>query len=144
MALKLAGSILMGSFLIGNPICKKMTSLSYKMPSDNPDESWLTARYIKGTDDLYFVGFWIIVFTWLRAFIMKGYLNAVGKRLGIRGSKLERFEEQGYIVIYYIISWTAGMVCIFLYGAVLVCRSRLFFLELTRLVCSHSVIFVRP
>ncbi|KAF9317401.1 sphingosine N-acyltransferase lag1 [Podila horticola] len=109
MALKLAGSILMGSFLIGNPICKKMTSLSYKMPSDNPDESWLTARYIKGTDDLYFVGFWIIVFTWLRAFIMKGYLNAVGKRLGIRGSKLERFEEQGYIVIYYIISWTAGM-----------------------------------
>lgn len=151
MALKLAGSILLGSFLIGNPICKKMTTLSYRIPSDNPDESWLTARYTKGTEDLFFVGFWIIAFTWFRAFIMKGYLNALGKRLGIRGSKLERFEEQGYIVLYYIISWTAGMVCMTRnYARVSIEIEEIFCFETHTTLyfffsrCSHSVLFVPP
>jgi len=97
----------------GIPQFRKMTRLQYPVQDDltNPEESWWTARYYKGWDDLYIVGFWIIAFTFFRAFIMKGYFRPLGKHLGIRGdAKLERFEEQGYIMVYYIISWSAGMV----------------------------------
>lgn len=90
-----------------------MTRLSYKVEDElsNSDDSWWNARYAKGVDDLWFVGFWIIAFTFIRAFVMKGYFNPLGRRLGIRGeAKLERFEEQGYILFYYAISWTCGMV----------------------------------
>jgi acyl-CoA-dependent ceramide synthase len=73
-------------------------------------EPWYTARFTNGWKDLYLVSFWIIAFTYIRIAIMKSFLSPLGKKLGIRGSKLERFEEQGYIVIYYVISWSCGMV----------------------------------
>ncbi|KAF9922761.1 sphingosine N-acyltransferase lag1 [Mortierella alpina] len=44
---------------------------------------------------------------------MKSIFNPFGKWLGIRNSKLERFEEQMYIMLYYIISWTCGMVLMY-------------------------------
>jgi acyl-CoA-dependent ceramide synthase len=111
MALKLAGSILIGSFL-GNGVCRKMTTLQYPVKDELTVEGqpWYSARYTNGWDDLYFVGFWIIAFTYIRIAIMQSWLNPLGKKLGIRGSKLERFEEQGYIIFYYVISWTCGMV----------------------------------
>ncbi|KAG0281511.1 sphingosine N-acyltransferase lag1 [Linnemannia exigua] len=114
MALKLAGSILIGSFL-GNGICRKMTTLQYPVKDELTVEGqpWYSARFTNGWDDLYFVGFWIIAFTYIRTAIMQSWLKPLGKSLGIRGSKLERFEEQGYIVIYYLISWTCGMLVMY-------------------------------
>ncbi|ORY89582.1 TLC domain-domain-containing protein [Lobosporangium transversale] len=88
-----------------------MLKLSYPVQDEltQPGESWLTARYTKGPNDLAFVAFWIIAFTYIRALFMKTYFTPLGKKLGIRGSKLERFEEQMYILVYYIISWCSGM-----------------------------------
>ncbi|KAF9397513.1 sphingosine N-acyltransferase lag1, partial [Podila epigama] len=108
LSFKIVCIILLGS-LFGNSYCRKMTNLSYRVPDEDTEEHWWTAKHSKGTDDLGIVAFWIIAFTYIRATIMKGYLNPLGKRLGIRGSKLERFEEQGYIVFYYVISWASGM-----------------------------------
>jgi acyl-CoA-dependent ceramide synthase len=89
-----------------------MIKLSYPVQDEltDPDESWLTAQYLKGPNDFAFVAFWIIAFTYIRAFFMKSIFTPMGKGLGIRGSKLERFEEQMYILAYYIVSWTCGMV----------------------------------
>ncbi|KAG0209636.1 sphingosine N-acyltransferase lag1 [Mortierella sp. GBA30] len=114
LSLKLCGAILLGS-LLGNKYCRSMTHLSYPVQDEltRADESWLTARYINGRGDLALVSFWIIAFTYIRAVVMKSFFNPLGKRLGIRGSKLERFEEQGHIVFYYVISWTIGMVLMY-------------------------------
>lgn len=105
------GVILLGSVL-GNSYCRNMTTLSYPVHDEltRDDEGWMNARYYKGRNDLAFVSFWIIFFTYFRALVMKSYFNPMGKRLNIRGAKLERFEEQGYIIVYYIVSWSVGMV----------------------------------
>ncbi|KAG0047488.1 sphingosine N-acyltransferase lag1 [Gryganskiella cystojenkinii] len=113
LAFKLCTLILLGS-AFGSNICRNMTRLAYRDESSDPSEPWYTAKYTKGVDDLWFVGFWIIAFTFIRAFIMKGYFNPLARSLGIRGqAKLERFEEQGYILFYYAISWTCGMVLLY-------------------------------
>ncbi|KAI8594485.1 hypothetical protein EDD21DRAFT_421669 [Dissophora ornata] len=110
LSLKLIGSILLGAGF-GNATLKSMTLLSYPVQDELtvPGESWLTALYTKGPKDLAFVAFWIIAFTYIRALFMKSYFNPMGRYLGIRGSKLERFEEQMYIIVYYVVSWTSGM-----------------------------------
>ncbi|KAG0251748.1 sphingosine N-acyltransferase lag1 [Mortierella polycephala] len=110
LSLKIMGVILLGSAL-GNSYCRNMTTLSYPVQDEltRDDEGWLNARYYKGRNDLAFVSFWIIFFIYFRALVMKSYFNPMGKRLNIRGAKLERFEEQGYILVYYIVSWSIGM-----------------------------------
>ncbi|KAF9966403.1 sphingosine N-acyltransferase lag1 [Mortierella alpina] len=115
LSLKLCGAILLGSFF-GNSYCRKMTTLSYPVQDEltREGENWWQARFVQGPADLAFVSFWIIAFTYLRAMIMKSFFNPLGKQLGVRGSsKLERFEEQGYIIVYYVLSWTAGMVLMY-------------------------------
>ncbi|KAF9349853.1 sphingosine N-acyltransferase lag1 [Mortierella sp. NVP85] len=110
LSIKIIGAIFVGAAL-GSKLCGNMIKLSYPVQDEltDPDESWLTAQYLKGPNDFAFVAFWIIAFTYIRAFFMKSIFTPMGKRLGIRGSKLERFEEQMYILVYYIVSWTCGM-----------------------------------
>ncbi|KAF9928539.1 sphingosine N-acyltransferase lag1 [Mortierella alpina] len=55
----------------------------------------------------------VIAFTYIRAVFMKSIFNPLGKWLGVRNSKLERFEEQMYIMLYYVISWTCGMILMY-------------------------------
>ncbi|KAI1321197.1 sphingosine N-acyltransferase lag1 [Mortierella claussenii] len=114
LSIKLIGTILLGSGF-GLSFCKSMTTLSYPVQDEltKPGESWWNARYTKGPQDLAFVAFWIIAFTYIRALLMKSYFTPMGKRLGIRGSKLERFEEQMYILVYNTTSWTAGMLLMY-------------------------------
>ncbi|KAG0298342.1 sphingosine N-acyltransferase lag1 [Dissophora globulifera] len=114
LSVKLIGAILAGSAL-GIPFCQKMTKLSYPVQDELtvPGESWVSARYVKGPNDLAFVAFWIIAFTYIRALFMKSLFTPLGKSLGIRGAKLERFEEQMYIMVYYAISWTSGMILLY-------------------------------
>ncbi|KAF9200190.1 sphingosine N-acyltransferase lag1 [Haplosporangium sp. Z 27] len=104
------GAILLG-YALGNTTCKNMVTLSYPVHDEltREGESWLNARYTAGLKDFMFSGFWIIAFTYIRALLMKSYFTPLGKYLGIRGSKLERFEEQMYILFYYAISWSSGM-----------------------------------
>ncbi|KAF9159507.1 sphingosine N-acyltransferase lag1 [Mortierella sp. AD011] len=110
LALKAMGVILLG-YGLGNSFCKNMVTLSYPVQDEltREGESWFTARFTNGPNDLIFTSFWIIAFTYIRALLMKSYFAPMGKRWGIRGSKLERFEEQMYILVYYAISWSSGM-----------------------------------
>ncbi|KAJ1658916.1 Sphingosine N-acyltransferase lag1 [Dispira simplex] len=66
--------------------------------------------YEKGTDDVYFVLFWIIASTFLRAFVMNCLLEPLANwRRMENGSKTQRFCEQGWSFVYYTSSWPLGM-----------------------------------
>ncbi|KAG0269765.1 sphingosine N-acyltransferase lag1 [Actinomortierella ambigua] len=113
LALKLLVMILCGGAVFGNSLFGKMLYLSYRVPEEVEEgkaaEPWYKASYAKGLDDLYFVAFWIIAFTYIRMFVMKDFFYPLARQFGIRGSKVERFAEQGYIVLYYVLSWVSGM-----------------------------------
>ncbi|ORY55147.1 TLC domain-domain-containing protein [Leucosporidium creatinivorum] len=67
-------------------------------------------RFKKGPRDLLFLGFWIVVFSFVRSTIMQGPLKRLGRKLGVRRRrKLERFEEQGYAIFYFGLSSIAGL-----------------------------------
>lgn len=84
------------------PFAQKCLSISYQVGPD---------AYDKGVDDVYFVGFWVVAFTFLRAAIMKYVYHPLGRILGIHPfSKRQRFAEQGFMFTYYIIFWVLGMV----------------------------------
>jgi acyl-CoA-dependent ceramide synthase len=66
--------------------------------------------YGAGPDDLYYVTFWIVLITGLRAAIMDYVLRPFGKWGGIRTNKsLTRFTEQGWLLLYASCFWTTGM-----------------------------------
>ncbi|ORX89297.1 longevity assurance proteins LAG1/LAC1 [Basidiobolus meristosporus CBS 931.73] len=65
-------------------------------------------------DDLYFVFFWVNVFTFLRASVMEYVLKPVAKHGGIRSSRSQqRFLEQSWLFLYYTISWSIGLYIIY-------------------------------
>lgn len=70
-----------------------------------------TGQYTQGTDDFYFVAYWIVVFTGLRAGIMTYVLDPIAQVAGIEKPKAKvRFAEQAWLFLYYFIFWTLGMV----------------------------------
>ena len=71
-----------------------------------------TGLYTQGWDDLYFVFFWIIIFTGLRAFVMDYVLTPLAQMGGIQKTKSRvRFAEQAWLIMYDSIIWPLGMVC---------------------------------
>lgn len=67
--------------------------------------------YTSGIDDLPFVVFWIVVFTGLRATVMDYILYPLASFGGIKTKKEKvRFAEQAWLLIYYTVFWTLGMV----------------------------------
>lgn len=74
-----------------------------------------TDTYEKSWDDLYFLVFWVLAFTFLRAAVMTYILMPAASRLGATTERaVLRFAEQGWICIYYSCSWTLGMVSLLL------------------------------
>lgn len=70
-----------------------------------------TGEYHPGTDDFKFVSLWIIIFTGLRAGTMDYVLTPWARSLGLAKKKtIVRFSEQGWMLIYYCIFWSLGMV----------------------------------
>jgi hypothetical protein len=68
-------------------------------------------NYTQGWEDAYFVLFWIIVITGARVAVMDYMLKPIARFGGIRSKKTEtRFAEQGWLVVYYSLFWTLGMV----------------------------------
>lgn len=60
-----------------------------------------TDQYGKGRNDFYFVGFYAIVFTFFREFLMCTVLRPLAYFLGVRReSKAKRFMEQTYAMVY--------------------------------------------
>ncbi|GAB5593868.1 Sphingosine N-acyltransferase lag1 [Umbelopsis nana] len=93
---------LVGSAL-GSPLGQKMVRLSYEtQPGSN--------LYDKGPDDAYFVGFWVLAFTFLRASVMKYVFTPFARAYGAdTPAKQLRFAEQGWSFAYYSIFWSLGM-----------------------------------
>lgn len=57
------------------------------------------------------VSFWIVVFTGLRVAVMEYILAPLAQYGGIRmGKDKLRFAEQAWMLTYYCVFWTLGMV----------------------------------
>ena len=70
-----------------------------------------TGLYYQGWNDMKFVSFWIVIFTALRAAAMDYVLVPLAKSLGITKKKTTiRFAEQAWLLVYYAVFWTLGMV----------------------------------
>ena len=67
--------------------------------------------YKKGKDDVYFVFTWVIIFAFLRSSLMKYIFKPLAKLGGVK-KNVQRIEfaEQGWLFLYYLTSWTLGMV----------------------------------
>ncbi|CCH59377.1 hypothetical protein TBLA_0B05480 [Henningerozyma blattae CBS 6284] len=68
----------------------------------------------KGFNDLCFIFFHMIVFTFLREFIMEIIIKPLTKQLRMQSQhKIERTMEQAYSVVYYSFSAPAGMLLMY-------------------------------
>ena len=71
-----------------------------------------SGQYGLGWDDGHSILFCVILFTGLRAAAMEYLLAPLAKAGGIRKRKdITRFSEQAWLLMYYSVFWTAGMVC---------------------------------
>ncbi|POW00877.1 hypothetical protein PSTT_12824 [Puccinia striiformis] len=85
-----------------NPI-PKFIYLSYLNP--------VNGLYFKGNDDIYFVGFWALVWLTLRELSMQFIWTPIGSWFGLRKNsyKLTRFAEQGWTLTYASVFWLIGV-----------------------------------
>lgn len=72
--------------------------ISYPLPLEK-DESY--PRYGKGSRDFLFLGFYIIVFSFIRQTLTECILRPYAKWLRLKGTKQDRFVDQGYAVFYW-------------------------------------------
>lgn len=71
----------------------------------------VTSTYTRGPEDLYFVAYWIVIFTGLRAGVMSYLLLPAAEWCGLKSKKSKaRFAEQGWVVIYDGLSSSIGLV----------------------------------
>jgi very-long-chain ceramide synthase len=90
------------SFIAARHHTQKFFSISYYNPR--------TGTFALGWDDIFFVFYWIIVFTGMRCAIMDYILTPVAAWAGIEKKKARvRFAEQAWILIYYTGFWSTGM-----------------------------------
>ncbi|CAG8450382.1 2617_t:CDS:2 [Scutellospora calospora] len=69
-----------------------------------------TGHYEKSMDDTFFIFFWVVTFTLLRAVTMEYILVPIAKKGRIKKmTQRTRFAEQGWSFLYYSIFWTFGM-----------------------------------
>ncbi|TQV95681.1 hypothetical protein V2A60_000868 [Cordyceps javanica] len=84
------------------PYTTKFLSLSYRNER--------TGLYAAGYDDFYFMTFFILLLTCLRAGFMDHVLAPLAQRWGVAGKKnAVRFAEQGWMLMYYNVFWPIGM-----------------------------------
>ncbi|KAG0229222.1 sphingosine N-acyltransferase lag1 [Actinomortierella wolfii] len=99
----------------------KKSALSF-MVEHQIDQSWaakflflqhrnvLTGLYHKGWSDLCFISFWIVIFTMLRAVAMRYLFKPIALWRNIHNKhQLTRFQEEGWVCLYYTVSWSFGM-----------------------------------
>ncbi|KAM0253899.1 hypothetical protein ACHAQJ_007074 [Trichoderma viride] len=69
-----------------------------------------TGKYAIGFDDIYYVTFFLVLFTGLRDGLMSYVLGPLGRRCGISKEKdAARFAEQTWMILYYCIFWPLGV-----------------------------------
>ncbi|KAM0747143.1 LAG1-domain-containing protein [Meredithblackwellia eburnea MCA 4105] len=83
--------------------------VSYELPPRIDDPPGFI-RCRKGPLDLLFLPFWVVAFSFIRQGLTQWVVKPFGKKIGIRrGTKMDRFMEQGYAVIYFLCSSIAGV-----------------------------------
>ncbi|EHY59147.1 Sphingosine N-acyltransferase lag1 [Exophiala dermatitidis] len=88
------------------PSARHHTQKFFRISYYNP----LTGMFALGWDDIFFVFYWIIVFSGLRCAVMDYFLAPLASALGIKKKKPKvRFAEQAWLLLYYSISWSVGM-----------------------------------
>ncbi len=85
---------------------RRFLSLSYL--------SQTNGTYTQGLDDVYFVFAWVVGFIALRGISIEWVLRPLAGSIGVSPKSHLRFAEQGWLVMYYGVFWTLGMVrCMF-------------------------------
>lgn len=72
--------------------------ISYPLPLQAGE---LYPHYGKGFKDFLFLAFYIIVFSFIRQTVTECIARPYAKWLGLRGTKQDRFVDQGYAVFYW-------------------------------------------
>ncbi|KAE8350000.1 TLC domain-containing protein [Aspergillus coremiiformis] len=91
---------------LGVPSLRPYTSRFFRLSYYNPR----TKKYASGFDDFYFMSFWTILLTGLRAGVIEYILAPLARRWGVsRRKDATRFAEQGWMVMYYNVVWPLGM-----------------------------------
>ncbi|GAA5918664.1 hypothetical protein JCM6882_004179 [Rhodosporidiobolus microsporus] len=89
-----------------NPL-SPLLFISYPLPLEAGDH---TQRYGKGPLDLAFLSFYIIVFSFARQSITEYFIRPFARSLGLKSeSKVVRFMEQAYAVVYFSASGAFGL-----------------------------------
>lgn len=91
--------------------------ISYPLPR-LPNET--VTHYDKGPLDLYFLAFYVVVFSFIRQSVTEYVLRPFAKSQGIKGeSKLLRFMEQGYAFLYFSVFGSLGLVSLSLWHLII-------------------------
>jgi acyl-CoA-dependent ceramide synthase len=97
---------------IQNPFAS-VIFISYRLPTSSSSDS----RYGKGYMDLVFIAYYIVFFSFVRQFVTTKICRPIARYFGIKkGSKIDRFGEQGYALLYFAFfgAWGYVRVLIFL------------------------------
>lgn len=88
------------------PSARHHTQKFFRISYYNP----ATGMFALGWDDIFFVFYWLVVFSGLRCAVMDYVLGPLASILGIKKRKPKvRFTEQAWLLLYYSISWCVGM-----------------------------------
>jgi acyl-CoA-dependent ceramide synthase len=92
---------------IGSNPLTSFVLISYRLPLQ-ADESY--HRYGKGTKDFLFLAFYIVVFSCIRQTVTEYLIRPYARYLALKGTKQDRFVDQGYAVFYWGSATLIGMV----------------------------------
>lgn len=100
------------------PKARPYTSMFFSLSHYNPS----TGNYGAGSGDFFFLAHCVILFTGLRACFIEYLLEPLAKHWGVvKKKELTRFSEQAWLLCYYSIFWTLGVVSsVSLFGTPLV------------------------
>ncbi|KAI0347257.1 longevity assurance proteins LAG1 LAC1 [Trametopsis cervina] len=80
--------------------------ISHHVPTSSPDDP----RYQKGYLDLVFISFYVVFWSFVRQSITLWFCRPVARWFGIKKeSKLDRFGEQGYAMLYFAFTGLWGL-----------------------------------
>ncbi|TGJ80550.1 hypothetical protein E0Z10_g8230 [Xylaria hypoxylon] len=89
-----------------SPQQRSFTSKFFTLSGYNP----ATGKYGVTRDDVYFVGFCVVLFSGIRAGLMKYVLAPFARFWGLSNKKcITRFSEQGWMFMYNAVFWSLGM-----------------------------------
>lgn len=99
----------------------ELVTLVWPMPIPNPFSRLLfidhpvhqedgAVLYRKGYNDLFFLAYWVICFSFIRLFWTVYVFHPMARYFGIRSEgKIFRFGEQGYAVVYFTAMGSLGL-----------------------------------